>query len=616
MKIRLALMTVILLCGTAILVSDCGKDPPATPVAAVAGEAAEPFHQGGFIYEEQPGVMAHVASIAPLEEGAMAAVWYAGSREGARDVAIFFARYDGRQWQETRLLVDRRSCSRDTGMRVKKIGNPVVFRDLQSRLWLVYSSVVEGGWSATSLNYKVSDDFGETWTPSRKLFLSPLLNLTYNVKNKPVLLDDGSFLLPVYHEMLAKRSAVLHVTPEKETVTYQIRRITFQARAIQAAMFPLGGRRLMALFRNMDGGQVLAARSNDVGRTWSDPYPIDLPNPDAGFDAVRLGSGTILAAINNSREDRSNLSLAVSDDEGASWQIARVLQQHPGMEYSYPSLAMDDLGLIHLVYTYERKSIRHEVFSEAWLHGNPSREPVQRSRHSDEVPGRPSRVPYEWDGSPRVGALSYATALLALLSLAAAGLTRLRLMHWRWAGRWGLFLATIIAALLLTLIQIDGLSAVDLLLSLSPSLSVLCLGLVLHNYSNAVFGLPLLHPKELLYWAGFVLVLSIPLFASVLGGIPVDLYAYGYRFSWIHVVAVGFGLYVAWRGHNGLAAILLAALAAYYLRLLPSGNVFDALTDGLVFFIAIGIVAQCTGRALKHRLVRVQRRNAACAATP
>jgi hypothetical protein len=225
-------------------------------------------------------------------------------------------------------------------------------------------------------------------------------------------------------------------------------------------------------------------------------------------------------------------------------------------------------------------------------------------------------VPYEWDGSPRVGALSYATALLALLSLAAAGLTRLRLMHWRWAGRWGLFLATIIAALLLTLIQIDGLSAVDLLLSLSPSLSVLCLGLVLHNYSNAVFGLPLLHPKELLYWAGFVLVLSIPLFASVLGGIPVDLYAYGYRFSWIHVVAVGFGLYVAWRGHNGLAAILLAALAAYYLRLLPSGNVFDALTDGLVFFIAIGIVAQCTGRALKHRLVRVQRRNAACAATP
>ncbi len=367
MKTRLALMAAILLVGMLLFVKDYGNECPATPVAPAPGPPGDPFYRSGFIYDELPGVMAHVASIAPLDQGRMAAVWYAGSREGARDVAIFFARYDGRQWQPPRLLVDLQSCSRDTAMRVKKVGNPVIFRDLESRLWLVYASVVEGGWSATSLNYMVSTDSGETWTPSRKLFLSPFFNLTYNVKNKAILLDDGSFLLPVYHEMLTKRSALLHVKPEEDAVTYRIRRITFRARAIQSALFSLGGSRLMTLFRNMDGGQVLAAESDDTGRTWSDPYRLELPNPNAGFDAIRLGSGTILAAINNSDHDRADLSLAVSDDDGASWRIARVLQREPGMEYSYPSLAIDDSALIHLVYTYERKSIKHVVFSEAWL---------------------------------------------------------------------------------------------------------------------------------------------------------------------------------------------------------------------------------------------------------
>ncbi len=367
MKICLGLIATILFGGTLLFEHDSWQESAAHPVVSEVVQGGDSFYQSGFIYDELPGVMAHVASIAPLDQGRMAAVWYAGSREGASDVAIFFAEFDGRQWQTPHRLVDRQSCSRDTNMKVKKIGNPVIFRDLESRLWLVYSSVVEGGWSTTSLNYKISSDSGKTWTASRKLFLSPLFNLTYNVKNKAILLDDGSFLLPVYHELITKRSALVRVKLDEEEVTHEIRRMTFEAKAVQPALVPLEGRRLMALFRNMDGGHVLAAESDDMGCTWSSPRPLDLPNPNAGFDVIRLGPGTLLAAINNSFEDRSDLSLAISDDEGASWEIAHRLQHQPGMEYSYPSLAIDDLGMIHLVYTHERKSIKHVVFNEAWL---------------------------------------------------------------------------------------------------------------------------------------------------------------------------------------------------------------------------------------------------------
>ncbi len=366
-KTCLGLIATILFGSALLFERDPWKERAVSPTVPKISQSGDSFCRDGFIHDELPGLMAHVASIAPLAHGRMAAVWYAGSREGASDVAIFLAEFDGRQWQTPRLLVDRQSCSRDTAMRVKKIGNPVIFRDLESRLWLVYSSVFEGGWSTTSLNYQISSDSGKTWTPSRKLFLSPLFNLTYNVKNKAILLDDGSFLLPVYHELLTKRSALVHVKLDAEKVTYEIRRMTFQGKAIQPALLSLGGRRLMALFRNMDGGHVLAAESDDMGCAWSIPRPLELPNPNAGFDVIRLDAGTLLAAINNSFEDRSDLSLAISDDEGASWQIAHRLQHQPGNEYSYPSLAIDDLGLIHLVYTYERKSIKHMVFNEAWL---------------------------------------------------------------------------------------------------------------------------------------------------------------------------------------------------------------------------------------------------------
>lgn len=40
---------------------------------------------------ESPLPMSHVASICEVADGRLAAVWYAGSREGAKDVAIFFA---------------------------------------------------------------------------------------------------------------------------------------------------------------------------------------------------------------------------------------------------------------------------------------------------------------------------------------------------------------------------------------------------------------------------------------------------------------------------------------------------------------------------------------------
>jgi predicted neuraminidase len=240
--------------------------------------------------------------------------------------------------------------------------------DRRGGLWLFYATML-GGWSTASLNYKVSRDEGQTWSASRRLILSPFFNLTNNVKNKGVNLSQGAFLLPVYHELLRKFSQVLLFRPARGEPDYQLRRMTFSGAAIQPALIPLNGKTLVAFFRNAGAGgnrRILTAGSPDLGRNWTALTEASLPNPDSGFDMIRLADGAILGAINNNFQGRSDLTLVLSRDEGQTWESLRVLEHTPGKEYAYPSLTRSR-QYIHLTYSYEKNRIKHVMFNEAWL---------------------------------------------------------------------------------------------------------------------------------------------------------------------------------------------------------------------------------------------------------
>ena len=364
---RLLIAALLAMPGLLYWQSRQSERPAPKPLAVqMHRAAAHSIHAEQFIGAEVPGRMCHVSSIAPLGGNRMAAVWYAGSREGAADVAIFWSEFNGTNWSAPRVLLDVAGCRRELGRWVKKLGNPVLFRDGTSRLWLFYASVAAGGWSTCSLNYKTSTDEGHTWSRSQKLVLSPLFNLTHNVKNKALLLDDGSFLLPVYHELIRKQSDLLRVQPEGDEIRVQIERMTHSGRAIQPALVPLAGDHVTAFFRNMQGGPLLSSTSTNSGRSWTDLRTLAQQNPDAGLDAIRLDTGALLAAINGGT-NRSRLGLYLSEDDGATWRLARPIEDKPGMEYSYPSLARDNEGHIHLSYTFERRRIKHHRFNEAWL---------------------------------------------------------------------------------------------------------------------------------------------------------------------------------------------------------------------------------------------------------
>ena len=338
-------------------------------LSAEAG-SERPYFSEDFVNLAQPGVICHVAAIAVAGKDRLICTWYAGSREGAPDVAIFEAFYQENTgtWTEPRVLLDRRQSSLELKRWVRKVGNAVVMNDQRGGLWLFYASML-GGWSTASLNYKVSQDQGQTWTPSRKLLLSPFFNLTNNVKNKGLSLSQGALLLPVYHEFLRKFSQVLLFRLELAGPSYELRRMTHTGGAIQPALIPRGDKTLIAFFRNAAGSenrQILTAVSRDVGQDWSKLTDTPLPNPDAGFDMIRTADGAILGAINNNFRDRSDLTLVLSQDEGKTWKNLYVLEHTPGKEYAYPSLT-STRQYYHLTYSYEKNRIKHVMFNEAWL---------------------------------------------------------------------------------------------------------------------------------------------------------------------------------------------------------------------------------------------------------
>jgi predicted neuraminidase len=338
------------------------------PVAPTNGEP--PFFAQDFVNQARPGRICHVSGMAVAGTDRLICTWYAGSREAAPDVAIYAAFFQEktRTWTEPKVLLDRRQSSAELKRWVRKLGNAVVMNDRQGGLWLFYATML-GGWSTATLNYKVSRDEGRSFSPSRQLILSPFFNLTNNVKNKGVRFSRGAFLLPLYHELLHKFSQILLVRPAGATPGFELRRMTYAGKAIQPALIPTSEAGLMALFRNATSGEkrhILRAESQDVGRDWSGLSATALPNPDSGFDMIRLADGDILGAINNSFQDRDNLTLVLSRDEGKTWQTLRVLENTPGKTYAYPSLARAG-QYYHLTYSYEKNRIKHVMFNEAWL---------------------------------------------------------------------------------------------------------------------------------------------------------------------------------------------------------------------------------------------------------
>ncbi len=317
----------------------------------------------------------HSAGAVELTNGDIRAVWYGGTREGHADVAIYTNVWDAsaKKWGSEQIAIDLQATRLGTNRFARKLGNPVITRGSNNNLWLFYVSAV-GGWATSSINLSISRDEGKTWEKPKRLITSPFLNFSTLVKGNPIHFEDGTIGLPVYHEFLAKFGELIRLDMEGNVIDKT--RLAWGRDSLQPVILPYSEHEAISLLRYAGDppNRVLAQYSDNSGLNWPEPFKTKLPNPNAAITGISINRGKqLLMVFNNDPDERDNLSLAVSDDQGASWKIVHTFeqwdkkQQNKKQGYSYPSLIQATNGDFHLLYSWNVQKVKHIHFNQAWL---------------------------------------------------------------------------------------------------------------------------------------------------------------------------------------------------------------------------------------------------------
>lgn len=311
----------------------------------------------GFVADPMPTRSCHASTIVEAEPGRFMAAWFGGTAEGKPDVAIWGARSEGGKWAAPYELVREPQIA---------CYNPVLFAARDGLLWLYYKFGPHPmSWTAGRMS---SRDKGRTWSAAEHL----PAGLYGPIRAKPLVLADGTIVSGTSVESYGSWACWIERSTDHGRTWSKHGPIAVPGPAaaessparthgiIQPVIVPMGGQRLRLFARaTATVGRICTADSNDLGRTWSQARPTELPNPNSGIDVVRLKDGRYVLIYNHTARGRSPLNLAVSRD-AERWTALRALETEPG-EFSYPAMIQGSDGNLHITYTWNRQKIKYVV---------------------------------------------------------------------------------------------------------------------------------------------------------------------------------------------------------------------------------------------------------------
>jgi predicted neuraminidase len=308
-----------------------------------------------FVFSDPPFQQCHAPTLVETADGSILAAWFAGSYEGAPDVCIWNSVLRNGKWSVPASLV----CGDSLEGNSSPLWNPVLFAPEDSTLILYYklgNSPRE--WTGKIM---VSKNSGISWSDP-----AGTGNILGPAKNKPMVTSSGTWLNPSSKESLERWQVFIERSEDQGKSWSIIPMDTSNpAKVIQPCLLRYPDGSLQALCRsNQD--YIMESWSYDDGKSWNKLKRMGLPNPNSGIDALTLRSGIQLLVYNplkSSKEwwnGRQKLSVAIASPEH-KWEDIYVLEDQPSGEFSYPSVIETRNGEIHILYTYNRKSIKHVV---------------------------------------------------------------------------------------------------------------------------------------------------------------------------------------------------------------------------------------------------------------
>lgn len=303
-----------------------------------------------FVYlDSKSAPECHASTVVKLRNGETACAFFAGSKEGKDDVCIYFAKTVDCKWTKAVKVTP------DDGV---PHWNPVLMEMNNGELWLFYK--VGKPIADWITYYKVSLDYGESWSDGKMLVDGDESGGRGPVKNKPIYASSGVLLAPASVERGAWRCFIdefdgktwtkrpIPVAPTDENINF-----------IQPTLWENPNGVIHALMRS-SGGSIYRSDSLDNGKTWSTAYKIAIPNNNSGLDCVVTQSGMVALVCNPIEKNwgaRVPLSLFVSYDNGETFTKALDLETEQGeWEFSCPAIIADGNRLM-ITYTYKRRGI-------------------------------------------------------------------------------------------------------------------------------------------------------------------------------------------------------------------------------------------------------------------
>lgn len=376
-----------------------------------------------------PNAQNHASNLAFLPNGELLCAWFSGTQEGMPDISIYLSRLPAgaSAWTEPQRLSEDPTRSEQ---------NPVLFPAPDGRLWLLWTSQKAGNQDSSIVMHRISDDGGRSWGPISVLFDKPgtFVRQPPLVLDDGSWILPIFRCVPVPGKKWSGDRDYSAVRISRDGGQSWIERPLEGSVGCVHMCIVKAGTELLALFRSRWADNIYQSRSRDRGLSWDRPRPTSLPNNNSSIQCAALASGRLALVYNDSSaaqasgrraslydeiEDseaaagaalspgtkeaaasggdraqegrsafwgapRAPLTVALSDDGGRSWPRKRDLEVGDGYcmtnnsrdsmnrEYSYPSVCQGPDGLIHISYTYFRKSIKYVRIDEEWIAGRDS----------------------------------------------------------------------------------------------------------------------------------------------------------------------------------------------------------------------------------------------------
>ncbi|APW62684.1 sialidase family protein [Paludisphaera borealis] len=323
--------------------------------------------------EVPTGRYKHPASMTELSNGDFYLVYYGGEGEYALDTGVFGSRLK----KGTKTWTPPKRIAHDP---FNSLGNGVVWEAPDGVVWLFYVVRYGDTWSNSRVAAKISNDQAETWSDASLLVMEE----GTLVRNRPLVLSTGEYLLPLYHETGGDQeftgpdtySFFLRYDPKtkKWTRSGPLHSPKGNEQPAPAELSP--GNLVSYCRRSGDYkpetiGYIVRSESHDGGLTWAEGANSSFPNPNAAVDLLKTRSGKLLLFFNDSMNSRTPLTVALSPDLDRTWPIRRNIVEGEG-DFGYPFAFQASDGLIHVVYTSERRSVVNQaIFDEDWIENGP-----------------------------------------------------------------------------------------------------------------------------------------------------------------------------------------------------------------------------------------------------